>query len=66
MILADVLQIILALFLVLILLFVAYLIYNYESMVNIRNKLYLKKEIIIFDGIMDFSTTQWTFNTYNK
>jgi hypothetical protein len=66
MILANIVQIILALFLVFILLFVAYLIYNYESMINLRNKLYLKKEIIIFDGIMDFTTTQWTFNTYNK
>ena len=66
MILANVVQILLALFLVLLLLFVAYLIFNYESIVNYRNTMYLKKEIIIFDGIMDFANTQWSFNTYNK
>lgn len=66
MILANIVQILLALFLVLLLLFVAYLIFNYESIVNYRNAMYLKKEIIIFNGIMDFANTQWSFNTYNK
>jgi hypothetical protein len=27
---------------------------------------YIDKDIVLFDGIMDFNTTQWNFNTYNK
>jgi len=66
MIVSNIIQIILALLLVFILLFVAYLVYNYETVLNYRNAVYLKREVMIFDGIMDFSTTQWTFNTFNK
>lgn len=66
MILSNIIQIILATILILLLLFIAYFIYNYESVINIRNTMSIKKEITIFDGIMDFATTQWSFNTYNK
>ena len=66
MILSNIIQIILASILILLLLFIAYMIYNYESLLNIRNARTLRKEIVIFDGIMDFATTQWSFNTYNR
>jgi hypothetical protein len=66
MILNTIIQIILAILLVILLLFIATMIYNYESIVNFRNSYRVDKEIIIFDGIMDLSANQWTYNTYNK
>lgn len=66
MILSNIVQIFLSVLLVIILLLVAVFIYEYESIINLQNSKSLRKEIMIFDGIMDFSTTQWTFNTYNK
>lgn len=69
MIITNIIQIILAISLVIILFYVAYLVYNNEvvsELINSKNANQIKKEIIVFDGIMDFSTTQWSFNTYNK
>ncbi len=66
MILYSIVQIILAILLVFFLLFLANLIYNYESVVNMRNTYTVRKEIIIFDGYTDFSLAQWSFNTYNS
>lgn len=66
MILSYIIQIILAIVLLLMLLFIAYMVWNYESLLNIKNAMSVKKEIVIFDGIMDFATTQWSFNTYNS
>lgn len=66
MILSNIVQIILALLLILMLLFIAYVIYSYESFRSMQNSMTLRKEIVVFDGIMDFSTTQWIFNTYNR
>ena len=62
----TIIQIIFAILLVFMLLFAANMIYNYESVVNFRNAYTVKKEIIIFDGIFDYSNTVWTFNTYDK
>lgn len=60
-------QIIIAIILVFMLLFVAYVIYNYEYIINMRNANSIKKEIIIFEGIADFRTVNsWSYNTYNK
>ena len=60
-------QIIIAIILVFMLLFVAYVIYNYEYIINMRNANSIKKEIIVFDGIADFrNVTSWSYNTYNK
>jgi len=61
-----ILQVILAIFLLLILTAIAFFVYNYENLVIIRNSSTLKREIIIFDGIVDYSMTQTVFNTYNK
>lgn len=66
MILSAIVQIILAIFLCFILLFVAVIFYNYESYRNFQNSTTLRKDITIFDGIVDFSTTQWSYNTYNS
>ncbi len=66
MILVNLLQIILSIILVIILALIAYVIFSYESISAVQNIATLKKEIIIFDGIIDFSTTQTTYNTYNK
>jgi hypothetical protein len=66
-VLYTILQIIFAIILIFFLLFIANLIYNYENMVNIRNSYTVRREIPIFDGIVDFSQqVNWTFNTYNK
>lgn len=67
MIVSNIIQIVLCLFLLVILLFIAYYVYNYETIINMKNATTLKKDIIIFDGIMNFSTSSsWSFNTYNK
>lgn len=62
----SIIQIIFAVFLILMLLFVATMIYNYESIVNYRNSFVVKKEVPIFTGIFDFNNAQWNFETYNK
>jgi len=66
MILSSFVQIILAIFLIFMLLIIAFVLYNYESYQSMQNSMSLRKDITVFDGIMDFSTTQWNFNTYNK
>lgn len=66
MILSSFVQIILAIFLIFMLLIIAFILYNYESYQSMQNSMSLRKDITVFDGIMDFSTTQWNFNTYNK
>lgn len=66
MIVSNIIQIVLSVSLLLILLFLARFAYDYETIVNFQNDSRLRKEIIVFDGIMDFSTTQMAFNTYNK
>jgi len=63
---AHILQVILAIIFVLILLVILYLVFNYESISNIQNAMSIQKHIVLFDGIMDFNTTQWSFDTYNK
>jgi len=62
----SIIQIIFAIFLILMLLFVATMIYNYESIVNYRNSFVVKKEVPIFTGIFDFNNAGWVFETYNK
>lgn len=66
MILYNIVQIILAILLTLMLLFIAYALYNYESLQFFKSPNSIRKDTVVFDGIMDFSTTQWNFNTYNK
>lgn len=66
MFLSYLIQVAIAIVLLIMLLFIAYLVFNYENVLNIKNANTLKREVMIFDGIMDFSTTQWSFNTYNK
>jgi hypothetical protein len=62
----TIIQIIFALLLVLMLLFLANMIYNYETVVNIRNSYVVKREVPIFSGYIDFSQTVWTYDTYDK
>jgi hypothetical protein len=67
MILSYIIQIVLCLLLLVILLFIGYYIYNYENLMDLKNSTVLRKDIIIFDGIMNFKTSQnWQYNTYNK
>lgn len=63
MILSILIQIILAIVLVLILLLIAYLVYKKESYYN---SISLKRTVSIFDGILDFSNIQTSYNTTNK
>lgn len=63
----TILQVIFAIILIFFLLFIANLIYNYENMVLIRNSYTVRRDVPIFDGIIDFSQqSNWTFNTFNK
>jgi hypothetical protein len=63
----TIIQIIFAAALVLLLLFVAYMIYNYEAVINVRNAYVLKREVPLFDGYIDFiNSTNWSYNTYDK
>jgi hypothetical protein len=61
-----IIQIIFALLLVFMLLFLANMIYNYETVANIRNSYVIKREIPIFSGYIDYSQTVWTYDTYDK
>lgn len=65
MILNYIIQITLGLFLILLLAFIGFYIFNYESLVLLKNSTTLKKEIIVFDGIMDFSSNQIEYETKN-
>lgn len=66
-VLYTILQIIFAIILIFFLLFIANLIYNYENMVTIRNSYTVRREVPVFDGIVDFSQqSDWAFNTFNK
>lgn len=66
MILSNIIQIILSLLLLIILLLISNFIFQYESILNIKNANSLKREEIIFDGIMDLTRSQWSYDTYNK
>lgn len=46
--------------------FIAFLIYNYETIRNMRNSQSLKREIVIFDGILDYNVSHIKYDTYNK
>ena len=66
-VLYTIIQIIFAIILIFFLLFIANIIYNYENVMNIRNSYTIKKEVPIFDGIVDFKlSSKWKYNTYNK
>ena len=58
-------QIVFAILFVLILTFVAYFVYNRE-MFNSFSSNNIQKEVSIFTGILDFSSSQFNFETYNK
>ncbi len=67
MILSIIIQIVLCLVLLAILLLIAYYIYNYESIMNLKNANTVKKDVIIFDGWINLSiSSSWGYNTYNK
>jgi len=66
MILSNIMQIFLGICFVLFLLFLAYMIYNYESIVNFTNTMSSRKAITVFDGIMNFEESEYTFDTFNK
>ena len=63
MILSILLQIILAIVLVLILLLIAYLVFEKET---VYNSISLKRVTTVFDGIIDFSNIQASYDTLNK
>lgn len=62
----TIIQIIFALLLVFMLLLIANMIYNYETVANIRNSYVIKREIPLFSGYIDYSQTTWTYDTYDK
>lgn len=63
---SDVVQIIFGIMFVTFLAFIAYIIYNKELLYNLSTSGNNKKDIVVFDGIMDFSTSSYNINTYNK
>lgn len=63
----TIIQIIFALLLLFMLLLFANMIYNYETVVNIRNSYVVKREIPIFDGYIDINeNNNWKYDTYDK
>lgn len=66
-ILYTIIQIIFAIILIFFLLFIANMIYNYENMMTMKNSYTVRKEIPIFDGIIDFKDQlNWKYNTFDK
>lgn len=63
---SNVIEIVLALLFVLFLLFIAYVVYNNELITNIQQYNSVRKEIVLFDGVMDFTSSQYKFDTYKK
>lgn len=66
MIISTILQIFFGIVLIIILAFISFYIYSRESIIALSNTSTLKKQIMVFDGIVDFNTSQITYNTYNK
>jgi len=66
MILYYLIQVIMAIILILVLLYIAYAVFNMENTFSLQKLNTVKKEVVVFDGIVDFSSSQWNFNTYNK
>lgn len=63
---SNLVEIILGILFVLFLSFVAYLIYNRELISNISAYSTTKKEIVLFEGVMDFQSSKYKFDTYKK
>ena len=63
---SNLLQVILAITIVLILLFIAFMIYNYERNDILKNSKNIKKKIKLFEGIYDYSiNNKETYDTYS-
>jgi len=64
---SNIIQVFLGIFIVLILLFIAYMVYNYERLDTLRNASNIKKKIPIFKGIYDYAThSDVEYNTYKE
>lgn len=63
---SNLLQVILAITILLILLFIAFMVYNYERNDILKNSKNIKKKIKIFEGIYDYSiNNKETYDTYS-
>jgi predicted small secreted protein len=63
---SNLLQVILAITIVLILLFIAFMVYNYERNDILKNSKNIKKKIKLFEGIYDYSiNNKETYDTYS-
>jgi hypothetical protein len=62
---SNIVQIIFAVFLVLLLTFIAYVVYNRDIITNF-SKDTLQREVQIFDGILDFESLKYKFDTFDK
>ena len=63
---SNLLQVILAITILLILLFIAFMVYNYERNDIIKNSKKIKKKIKIFEGIYDYAqNNKAVYNTYS-
>ena len=63
---SNLLQVILAITILLILLFIAFMVYNYERNDILKNSKNIKKKIKLFEGIYDYSiNSKETYDTYS-
>lgn len=64
---SNIIQVFLAISIILILLLISYMIYNYERMDIFKKSSKIKKKTVIFTGIYDYgSHGQQTYNTYDN
>jgi len=61
---SNIIQVVFAIFLVLLLSFVAYVVYNREILNGMTSN-NLQKETEIFDGILDFNSSNYEFDTFD-
>lgn len=62
---SNIIQVFLAISIILILLLISYMIYNYERMDIFKKSSKIKKKTVIFTGIYDYgSHGEQTYNTY--
>jgi len=63
---SNLLQVILAITILLILLFIAFMVYNYERNDILKNSKNIKKKVKLFEGIYDYSiNNKQTYDTYS-
>ena len=63
---SNIIQVFLGIFIIVILMIIAFLVFNYERIDVLKNANNIKKKIKIFKGIYDYSRGEESYNTFNK